>query len=245
MPDSHKNFAVSAVATAPSPATSGTSLVVTAGHGTRFPTVPFNATIWPTGTVPDPTNAEIVRVTAISTDTLTITRAQESTSARTVIVGDLIAATITVKTLTDIENVPMARAYHNADQSSTTSTQLACALNSERFDTDAIHDTSTNNSRMTCKTAGKYDIKGHMAFAANATGLREIAIRLNGTTLIALDNRISVSASRVTGLTIATTYDLVVNDYVELIAFQDSGGALNVVNAANYSPELSIERVGP
>lgn len=103
MPDAHKNFAISAVATAPSPATSGTSLVVTAGHGTRFPTPPFNATVWPTGATPNPTNAEIVRVTAISTDTLTITRAQESTTARSIVVGDQIAATITAKTLTDAE----------------------------------------------------------------------------------------------------------------------------------------------
>ena len=105
MVDTHANLATSAVATAPSPATSGTSLVVTAGHGTRFPAVPFNATIWPSGSSPDPSNAEIVRVTARSTDTLTITRAQESTTARTVVVGDLIAATITNKALTDIEDV--------------------------------------------------------------------------------------------------------------------------------------------
>lgn len=103
MPDAHKNLAISAVATAPSPATSGTSLAVTTGHGTRFPTAPFNATIWATGQIPDPTNAEIVRVTAISTDTLTITRVQESTTARTIIVGDQIAATVTRKALTDIE----------------------------------------------------------------------------------------------------------------------------------------------
>lgn len=101
--DAHKNFAISAVATAPSPAASGTSLVVTGGHGTRFPAVPFNATIWPTGATPDPATAEIVRVTAISTDTFTITRTQESTSARTVIVGDQIMAGITALTATEIE----------------------------------------------------------------------------------------------------------------------------------------------
>lgn len=103
--DTHKNFAYSTVATAPSPATSGTSLVVAAGQGTLFPTVPFNATIWPASSRPTTTNAEVVRVTAISTDTLTITRAQESSSARTVVVGDQIAATITAKSLTDIEGV--------------------------------------------------------------------------------------------------------------------------------------------
>lgn len=103
--DAHKNFAYSTVATAPSPASSGTSLVVASGDGSRFPAAPFNATVWPAGAVPTPTNAEIVRVTNISTDTLTITRAQESSSARTVVVGDQIAAAITAKTITDLEGM--------------------------------------------------------------------------------------------------------------------------------------------
>ena len=101
--DAHANFSVSTVATAPSPATSGTSLVVASGEGSRFPSPPFNATISPANTLVTSANSEIVRVTAISTDTLTITRAQELSSARTVVVGDQIAAAITSKTLTDIE----------------------------------------------------------------------------------------------------------------------------------------------
>lgn len=104
MADAHTNFAYSTVATAPSPASSGTSLVVAAGDGAKFPAVPFNATVWPVSTQPITTNAEIVRVTNIATDTLTITRAQESSSARVIVVGDQIAATITAKSLTDIEN---------------------------------------------------------------------------------------------------------------------------------------------
>jgi hypothetical protein len=103
MADTHKNFAYSTIATAPSPAASGTSLIVAAGNGTLFPTVPFNATIWPTGVQPTAANAEIVRVTNISTDTFTITRTQEGSSARTVVVGDQIAASVTAKTFTDIE----------------------------------------------------------------------------------------------------------------------------------------------
>jgi len=115
MPDAHKNFPYSLVATAPSPASSGTSLVVTAGQGALFPAVPFNATIWPTAAQPLATNAEIVRVTNIATDTLTIVRAQEGTAARTVVVGDQIAATITQATLNDIEG-PLAPAGDKAIQ---------------------------------------------------------------------------------------------------------------------------------
>jgi hypothetical protein len=101
--DAHKNFAWSLVATAPSPASSGTSLIITAGQGANFPAAPFNAVICPAGSLPTPANAEIVRVTNVSTDTFTITRAQESSSARTVVVGDQIFAAITAKTLTDVE----------------------------------------------------------------------------------------------------------------------------------------------
>jgi len=103
MPDAHTNFAYSTVVAAPSPADTGTSLVVQTGDGAKFPTPPFNVTVWPVGDQPLTTNAEIVRVTAISVDTFTITRTQEGTTARAILVGDQIAATITAKTLTDIE----------------------------------------------------------------------------------------------------------------------------------------------
>jgi hypothetical protein len=99
--DALNNFAYSNVATAPSPATSGTSLVVTAGQGSLFPAAPFDATIWPAGVQPLTTNAEIVRVTAVSTDTLTITRAQYGTTAQSIAVGYQIAQTITANLFTE------------------------------------------------------------------------------------------------------------------------------------------------
>src|SRR5690348_9157544 len=102
--DAHKNFGYSVVATAPSPANSGTSLVVAAGEGAKFPTVPFNVVVWPANTQPSSANAEIVRVTNKATDTFTITRTQESTAARSILVGDQISAAITAKLLTDIES---------------------------------------------------------------------------------------------------------------------------------------------
>jgi hypothetical protein len=120
--DAHKNLAYSAVATAPSPATSGTSLVVTAGQGTLLPTPPFNATVCANGAIPITTNAEIVRVTNISTDTLTITRAQEGTTARAIIVGDQIFNAETAKTLTDIEgNLPQGATNNKVLKSNGTS----------------------------------------------------------------------------------------------------------------------------
>lgn len=103
--DAHSNFAYSTVATAPSPAASGTTLTVTSGQGARFPAAPFNCTVWATGAQPTVDNAEIIRVTSKGTgDDWTIVRAQEGSTARSIVVGDQIAATITSKTLTDVEN---------------------------------------------------------------------------------------------------------------------------------------------
>lgn len=56
------------------------SITLLSGHGARFPTPPFNATLWNSTDYPDPSDdpdVEIVRVTNISTDTLTVTRYQE------------------------------------------------------------------------------------------------------------------------------------------------------------------------
>lgn len=112
--DRMKNFAISTIATAPSPATSGTSLTVATGDGAFMPSAPFMAVIWPAGANPTRANAEIVKVTGCSGDVFTIVRAQENTSARTVIVGDQIQDAVTVGLLQSIGPGPqlaMARGF--------------------------------------------------------------------------------------------------------------------------------------
>lgn len=111
--DNHPNFAYSLVETAPSPATSGTSLVVTTGDGALFSEYPFYAVIWPADSLPLSTNAEIVRITNRSGNTLTITREQEGTTARSITVGDQIAVTLTRKTMEDTEVYVNASAPSN------------------------------------------------------------------------------------------------------------------------------------
>lgn len=89
-----KNLALATIVTAPSPDTSGTSLVVDSGQGARFPTPStdgyFYATAFPADEVPHIGNAEVVRVTAKSTDTFTIVRAQRGTTAKAIEAGWLI-----------------------------------------------------------------------------------------------------------------------------------------------------------
>lgn len=82
--DQAKNFAKATVSQGYDD--TATSIVLSAGEGARFPAVPFNAVWWNATDFPDPADdslKEIVRVTARSTDTLTITRGQEGTVAST------------------------------------------------------------------------------------------------------------------------------------------------------------------
>lgn len=81
--DAIKNFAKATVTDGNYDASS-TSIDLVTGHAARLPAAPFNAVWWNATDYPDPsddTAAEIVRVTAISTDTLTVTRGQEGTTA--------------------------------------------------------------------------------------------------------------------------------------------------------------------
>jgi len=81
--DVAKNFAKATVANNNYDA-SATEIDVGVTHGSRLPTAPFNAVWWNSSDYPDPADdpsVEIVRVTDITGDTLTITRGQEGTAA--------------------------------------------------------------------------------------------------------------------------------------------------------------------
>lgn len=85
------NLAYGTVLTPPSPATSGTSLVLNSGEGGNFPTIVSPDISWvtlcPPGVPATMANAEIVKVTNRSSDTLTIVRAQRGTTAKSVASG--------------------------------------------------------------------------------------------------------------------------------------------------------------
>ena len=138
---------------------------------------------------------------------------------------------------------PCCRVYNSGVQSIDHNTLTALTFDSERFDTDNIHSTVANTSRLTCGTAGTYQITGNTQFDNSAAGQwRTTSILLNGATLIGgvSTHRDATSQTRM----IATTlYKLAVGDYVELVMYQDTGGALNSEVVANICPEFMMVRV--
>lgn len=83
---------------------SATSITLTTGQGARFPSLGagdyFYATL-----IDASNNLEIVKCTARSTDVLTVTRAQESTTARAYSAGDRIELRVTAQGLVDVAPV--------------------------------------------------------------------------------------------------------------------------------------------
>ncbi len=127
---------------------------------------------------------------------------------------------------------PAVRVYNSGNVSIPDSAETAVTWDSEDFDTDDMHSVSSNTSRLTAPIAGKYIIMATIGWAANATGLRNVIIKYNGTTHIADvdDNPPGAVAFR---QFIVAPYHLAAADYVECMAWQSSGGALNVERSAN------------
>jgi hypothetical protein len=137
-----------------------------------------------------------------------------------------------------------ARVYNSAAITLTSGASTALTFDSERYDYDNIHSTVTNTGRLTATTAGIYHISGHARFDVNATNQRFILIRLNGSTTIANQTAQALAGSLNTALTVSTIYELAAGDYVELLAYQNSGGNLDVTATGNHSPEFMMMRVG-
>lgn len=143
--DAHKNFAYSTIAVAPIPAATGLALVLQAGGGKEMPVAPFNATVWPAGApLALASNAEIVRVESVAGDALALSgRGQEGSSARSILAGDQFAATITVKTLTDIENAASSGTTYIFTQG-IPSTKWIIAHNLKRYPVPFIQDSANS-----------------------------------------------------------------------------------------------------
>ncbi len=133
-------------------------------------------------------------------------------------------------------------ARHTVAQSIPSGVNTALTFNSTIGTAFGMHD-PVNPTRLTSLVAGQYCISGHVSFAANATGFRYVTIRLNGTTYVAMQKAGALSGTEVVLSISRAVLQMVVNDYVELVVYQDSGAALNATVNANWSPEFTAVRV--
>ncbi len=124
-----------------------------------------------------------------------------------------------------------ARVKRTTTQTITTATTTNIGFTAEDWDSDAFHDNSTNNSRLTVPTgkAGTYLITATVEWDVGGgnTGFRQINVNLNGATNIAMVNQ-GGTASEYTRQHISTIYRLIAGDYVELQGYHTRGSNLDV-----------------
>ncbi len=129
---------------AASASTSDTSITVASGHGARFPSLSGSAYFFAT-LIDASNNLEIVKCTARSSDVLTITRAQESTTARAFAIGDRIELRVTAAGLGAIYSEAVADATPGAD--TIVNSMIATdAVNADSIVADAVGASELNVS---------------------------------------------------------------------------------------------------
>jgi hypothetical protein len=146
------------------------------------------------------------------------------------------------KTVSTTPTFVGANATKTANQSLANVTLTAVTFDgTDILDTDSFHNPASNNSRMTIPAGlgGKYLIQATIQFASNTTGGRELQIYKNGATVL---QYVTTDAEGSLTMAISGTYSLVATDYVEIRAYQSSGGALDIwASNSGYTNATSFQ----
>ena len=114
-------------------------------------------------------------------------------------------------------------------QSISDSTDTTLTWDSETYDTDAFHSTSSNTNRITIPSGldGVYLVVLSVRFAASATGDRRAWVENSAGTVLARVMARATAAS-FTQLNLSFMWEAAAADYFSARVYQSSGGALDV-----------------
>lgn len=143
---------------------------------------------------------------------------------------------------------PIAELRQIVVQTLTTGVGAAVTFTSEGVDTDVDgtggHSTSSNTSRYTARYPGWYQVSGVVAFAGNVTGRRICWWTINGVSANATQLGFGPIATGDQEIPARTAHVyLAAGDYLELIAYQESGGNLDTLVAGSNNVASSAASV--
>lgn len=143
-------------------------------------------------------------------------------------------------------NSPRANLVQTTAQSIANNTFVPVAFNAEDFDTTNSHDIVTNNSRYTIGRTGKYQFTGAVGFAANASGSRGCYFAKNGAAISGTQILGNNNGAGLSTIITARTWagNFIAGDYVEIHAYQNSGGALLTTAAGSDDSTMSVLYIG-
>jgi len=131
---------------------------------------------------------------------------------------------------------PAAGASKNATQSTVADTNLTVTWDVEDYDLDTMF--AAGQVIMTVKTAGRYLCEATVEFAPSSTGSRAARLYKNGATIVRstiLQAATAGGTSEPTAVPVAAVLNLAVNDTIRILAYQTSGGALNITANCKFT----------
>lgn len=140
-----------------------------------------------------------------------------------------------------------ASAYSSTGQAITSATDSPLLLNTENYDTNAIHDISTNTSRFTVPTggAGKWQGVAYCPWDTNTGGsIRYMWWHLNGTRILGSLVSNQPISSGLDQRSVLPPVTLADGDYLEACVYQDSGGTRTLTNTGDQRASVAVWRVG-
>lgn len=167
---------------------------------------------------------------------------------RTWVAGEVVTAAHFNTNIRDVFNyllaVPILEARQIVAQTLATSTGAAVTMTAEDVDSSGMHSTSSNTSRATAVYPGWYQAGGVTVTLANATGRRVNWWSVNGTQLNSSQTSQAATAANDAGVCARLKHAFLnVGDYLELYAYQESGGNLNTDSAVLRSSGMSVRWV--
>jgi hypothetical protein len=142
-------------------------------------------------------------------------------------------------------SIPAAHVTHSVSQGIANDNRSTLAFDTERYDTASVHNNATNNSRLTAPVKGIYAVTAQVYWQATPTGRRIVYLTRNANPdPIAVDDTQS-SDSGFVGQELTTQVQLAAGDFVQAEVRQTSGGSLNVIGGASFSPEFSMTWLAP
>lgn len=138
------------------------------------------------------------------------------------------------------EIAPACRVFRTSNRTiaSGTASWVSVPFGSEGYDTRDMHGT-TNTERIVIPVTGKYLIGAVIKWDANATGDRWLALRVDGTTIIAAHKHTAKGVD----MSLVVARRLTAAQYVEMVVMQDSGGGLALLYADD-APSFWAHKVG-
>lgn len=133
---------------------------------------------------------------------------------------------------------PSCKANRTTTQSIADLTATAVSFTAaDSWDTDGFHSTVSNQSRLTVPSGlgGKYLIVASVPWASSSSGWRDFTIRANGSTSLDSTRVGSGVANPYPISTITTIQQLAAGTYLEVVVWQNSGAALDVLAGATVT----------